>query len=156
MRLTLLFASMVLGYTVLAQPKGVEHYDTVDYLLPQHQEKGYFGRYSGDYNFRVEHKQFANQSYSPLTKREIVLVMDELERILKANGMTLNDYQRILGVEHNFFSNNVTAENAVHFYQMGMGDRIYGFLYVAGNWSIQFSIDDSGIGFSMYKTVDSP
>ena len=156
MRFACIIAGMVLGCTVLAQPKGVEHYDTVDYVLSQHQERGYYGRYNGDYYFGVEHKQFANHSYTPLTKREIILVMKELERILQANGMTLNDYQRILGVEHNFFSNSVTAENAVRFYQMGMGDRIYGFLYAAGNWSIQFSIDDRSIGFSIYKTVDGP
>ena len=156
MRLICFFAGMVFGYTVLAQPKGLDQYDTVDYSLEQYQEQAVFGRIDGGYYFGIEHKLFANQKYATLTKREIVAVMNELERILKANALTLNDYTRILAVDYTFFSANVTAENAVKFYQLGMGNRIYGFLYEFNGWEIQMTMRDSGIGFSINKTHKGP
>lgn len=90
--------AMVIGMTsATGQIKGVENYLPTDNdeTILMNDLKALDVR-TGLYSYGIDKSPWAGADYERITFEELDLVMDEVERILKANEMTLEDYDRVV------------------------------------------------------------
>lgn len=129
------------------QLKGMESYipsNDADELM----ESGY-KHYSFEdsiYAFFFDHTDIAGDKYSKLTSTEIKAITTELERILAANGMDLEDYEAYSLNTYRHGVKRPTFDNILKAYKMGIpkGESC-DFYYETGTHTIIFSMMDPTI-----------